>query len=101
MKAIDFPESNFTYTVPQELPNDVDPESFYDLHCYKGVTADGLPLVLSCWEFTDEDIEFIVKNRKIWQMTYATRIAPMTLLCEHPFVEAPETANAETNSPDV
>jgi hypothetical protein len=74
MKPVSFPQQNFTYTVPPGQEDKMQP-----LPCYR----DQLQTV-SLWELTDEEVEWIVTNRKIW-LSQWNEMQP--LQAQRPFAE--------------
>lgn len=45
--------------------------------------------VLTCWEFTDEEIEQLVRTKQVWlrQLTFGGDIQPLAPQVENPFVQ--------------
>lgn len=88
MKPIEFKEQNFTFKKPEGMTE----EQCGDLHAYKGKTEGELPVVISCWEPSQEEIDEIVKTKKIWVwLMIAGTIPPVYIGTDHPFpAEKPE-----------
>lgn len=61
-KPIDFKGSNRILTAPKGQE-----DTCSDLPVY----SDGEKFTLSCWEFTDDEILEIYKNKKLWVWIYA------------------------------
>lgn len=76
MKPIEFEGQNVIYAKDQ-------PE-YNPLPAHRG--PDGT--VTSCWEFNDEDIEHIIKHRKIFisQMTFNKALQPINVFNEAIFL---------------
>lgn len=45
-----------------------------------------IPIIYSCWELTDEEVDFIVKNRKIYAQFIGETHPPFSPVACDPFV---------------
>ena len=61
---VKFPESNFVW---RGHPETEDQNEITDLHTF---TGDDLSFHISKWEFTEEEIEEIQKNKCMWLYVY-------------------------------
>lgn len=77
MKSIDFPEANIAIAKDQPQYN--------TLYCHLGMTPER-PMICKM-ELTDEEIEYIVKNRHVFysQFTFGMNFQPMQIMTIHPF----------------
>lgn len=46
---------------------------------------DGNPVVISCWKFTKEEIEEIVKTGRVWLMLWGVTMPPAFISGQKPF----------------
>ena len=76
-----FPESN-NYLNP---PDGVDVNTCQVLSVWQGPSADGVPLVISCWKPTKEELEQLNRTGRIWLYVWGATMPPVALLTKHPF----------------
>lgn len=81
--GVHFPESNLALRAP--TPEDAAAGTVYTLHVRLYQDLDGAPNVLSCWELTDDEVELIVKTRRIWHNAWGHTVTPMFLTAHDPF----------------
>lgn len=81
MKGIDFPQKNNVLGKPESMTDD----QCYALPVHHYTSNEGFPNVLSCWELTDEDIDNIIKHRKLWSNQVGTTVQPFSIFTEDPF----------------
>ena len=81
MTPIDFPESNFTF----KRPADMTPEECGDLLVFKGLDTLGLPIIISCWELSEEDKIRIAETGKVWLTICGNGMPPVGLGTAKPF----------------
>ena len=74
MTPTSFPEQNFVFTAPENMPECGNLPAF--LH------QGG---VLSCWEISDEELEVIAKTKRIWVNMSTHTIPPTSISVEIPF----------------
>ncbi len=87
MLPITFKETNFTFTKPEGWTD----EQCGDLPVWKGdVPLDNLgntaPAIVSCWQFSKEDLEEIRRTGCIWLSITGKGMPPVSLFTENPFV---------------
>jgi len=88
MMPVDFPAANFTFTKPACMTD----EQCSDLRVWKGDVPDGecsFPVIISCWQFSKEDLEEIAKTGKIWLSVSGQTTPPVSLFTENPFAQQP------------
>lgn len=78
----DFAESN----VVLEKPSTMTAEECSALSAFQGLTADGLPVVISCWKLTAEELAEINRTGRVWLLVYGTAMFPSCVAGEKPFV---------------
>lgn len=76
-----FKESNFTFTKPKGMTD----EQCMDLPVFKGIDTDGNPVIISCWKFSKEDLEEILKTGQIYLQIAGHGMPPVRLFTESPF----------------
>ena len=57
------------------------------LPVHQGHLQSGLPVVISCWKITKEELEELHKTGRVWLMVLGVAMPPVTLSTEIPFVE--------------
>lgn len=78
-----FDESNFVY----DTPKGVDPEDIVPLACYVQAQP---PLTISCWKFTKEELDEIIKTGRVWVYIYGHPIPPLAVGGYLPFEQTNE-----------
>lgn len=81
MRGVSFPQQNNILGKPENMTDD----ECYGLPVHHYVTDRGFPAIISCWELTDEDIEQIIKTRRIWANTLGKTLSPFSLHSYSPF----------------
>jgi hypothetical protein len=76
MKAIRTDKSNDTLKAPP------DSENVYDLPITRIVFEDGVNAVESCWEISPEEMEIILKTKKIYFTCFGVTHPPIILKAE-------------------
>lgn len=90
MLAVTFPQANFTFLKPAGMTD----EQCSDLHVWRGMATiddDGTkaPAIISCWQFSKEDLEEIAKTGRMWLSISGEAMPPVSLFTETPFEEPP------------
>lgn len=80
MKSLHFDEANNVFVAPKGME-----ESVFDLHVYKENTDDGVPIILSCWEPSEEEIQYILEHKKVWLWIYGVGMPPVSVDGRYPF----------------
>jgi hypothetical protein len=76
-----FKEANQVFDKPETMSH----EECQALDTFRGVTEDGLPVVISCWKCTKEELEEINKTGRVWCFLYGAGIQPHALSGQNPF----------------
>lgn len=94
MRPTDFAEANLTLTAPPGMGEDkCEPLRVCST---SAPYADGtvLPVVVSCWELSDEDLAALAKSRRLWLLVWGSSMPPVRLDVETPFVPVVLDGNA-------
>lgn len=89
MLPTDFPQANFTFTKPQGFTD----EECSDLRVFKGTDPTNVPVIISAWQPSKEDIEAINAGKPIYLQIVGYGMPPVALYTENPF-EAHEQETA-------
>lgn len=95
MKPIDFPQRNNILAKPEAMTDD----QCTGLPCHhwlmpmdddKGDTENTTeistyPAIFSCWEFSDEELEEVIRTKKVWVNKMGRTLAPFSLFTTNPF----------------
>lgn len=81
MKCIKFPETNLVVAENQE--------EFETIYTHHGKTPDpqDWPVFTVCMELTDDEVQELVKTKKIWYQQIGTQVAPFSLHITKPHLE--------------
>jgi hypothetical protein len=86
MLPTSFKGSNFVFTKPQGWTD----EQCMDLPVFKGNAKDEdgseIPVIISCWRMSKEDLEEIQKTGCVYLSITGTGMPPVSLFTESPFV---------------
>lgn len=86
MLPISFDGQNFIFTKPRGWSD----EQCMDLPVFKGTASDeagfAIPVIISCWKFSKEDLEEIQKTGCIYLSITGTGMPPVSLFTENPFI---------------
>ncbi len=83
MPAVDFPEANFTFSKPSDMTD----EQCMPLQVWRGLDANGYPLIISKWTLSAEDLAEIQKTGSIYLIITGTGMPPVSLSVETPFIK--------------
>jgi hypothetical protein len=78
-----FKGGNLVFTKPRGWTD----EQCMDLPVFKGLNTDGIPVIISCWKFSKEDLELIKKTGEIYLSITGQGMPPVSLFTENPFSE--------------
>lgn len=81
MTPVGFEQANGTLTA---APNSV--VRVQDLPVAIVQTKEGLAAIVSCWELDDQEIEDLVKTRRLWLSVAGTGMPPISPATRSPFV---------------
>lgn len=76
-----FNEENATLDAPPGMEN-CDP-----LPVYCGRCTNGHPMIVSCWKFTEDEIEEIKRTGRLWLVVHGSVMVPVSLTGTYPFAE--------------
>ena len=76
-----FTEANQIYDKPESMSYD----ECEALNTFIGLSADGVPVIISCWKPTREELNEINKTGRIWCFHYGTILPPHALAGNNPF----------------
>ena len=76
-----FEESNIVFDKPPSMTVDeCEPAC-----AWKGRSADGQPLIITCWKMTLEEREEFLRTGRIWCFHFGNQLQPHALDIKHPF----------------
>jgi len=78
-----FDESNCVL----DKPPDMDRGKCEALSVWRGMSNDQIPMVVSCWKLTRDEVEELVKTGRIWLTVIGTTMPPVYLGVPSPFEE--------------
>ncbi len=81
MTPTSFAESNRALGRPRDMTE----EQCEPLSVYVGVRSDELPVVISCWKLTPEELEEINRTGRVWLHVIGRSMPPVILQVETPF----------------
>ena len=73
---------NFTFSKPSSMTD----EECAPLHVWKGNDTAGSPVIISCWQFSKEDLEEIARTGRMYLTICGQGMPPVSLQTESPFV---------------
>lgn len=81
MVSASFPQSTHALSRPEDMTADeCDPLSV--ANC---VDPTGVPMVISCWKLTKEELEEFNRTGRIWLFIFGTTMPPVALSANSPF----------------
>jgi hypothetical protein len=83
MEACSFEESNVVLGRPQSMTD----EQCGPLSVWRGVCADGVPRVISCFKLTKDELEQINRTGRVWLFVIGETMPPVALQTAHPWKE--------------
>jgi hypothetical protein len=81
VKPVDFPESNLTLGPPKGWTE----EQCSVIKAWRGKDSDGRPVVLTCWELTDEEIGALMLGEKLYLRVLGETTPPVGIQVGSPF----------------
>jgi len=66
-------------------PSDMTEEQCVPLSVLNGLTPDGLPVIVSCWKLTQEEVAEFQRTGRIWLTVYGAGMPPVCLDAKKPF----------------
>ncbi len=80
-----FEGSNAVLDAPEGCPVPVGP-----INVCRAVNEDGIPTVITCWKLTQEDLDEIIRTKRVWLGAMGLSMPPVWLSGERPKLEARE-----------
>lgn len=81
MVPASFDESTHFLSKPPSLTHD----ECEPLSVCRTQTDDGVPLLISCWKITKEEVEEFSRTGRIWLYIWGSGMPPVSLSAIHPF----------------
>lgn len=81
MVPCDFDESNCL----MDTPADMSCEECVPLSVYRGSSTDGLPIVISCWKLTKDELEEFQRTGRVWLYVVGHSMPPVSVEVKNPF----------------
>lgn len=82
MTPTSFPESNNYF----DKPNDMTEEQCGVLSTFQGNDINGLPVIISCWKPSKEELEEINRTGRVWVFHYGGYLQPHAVSGTNPFI---------------
>lgn len=83
IKPISFAQANRKFGPPEGMTE----EQCGELHAFVGADPNGVPVIISCFELSDEDIETLKKTKVLWLWVFGQGMPPVAITSEKPFNE--------------
>lgn len=83
MVPANFDESNAVLAKPEDMTHD----ECECLSVYRGPNSDGVPIVISCWKVTAEELEEIKRTGRVWLGIVGHTMPPAWISGLTPFKE--------------
>lgn len=81
MIPVQFKEANFTFTKPDNMTD----EQCMSLPVFRGKDQGGIPVIISCWKLSKEDLDDINKTGQIYLSIAGDGMPPVSIFTENPF----------------
>ena len=86
MMPTELDQMNLAFSKLQDMTD----EECAPLHVFKGKDTLGMPVIISCWTLSKEDLEEIQRSGKIYLTICGTGMPPVSLQVESPFLTPSE-----------
>jgi hypothetical protein len=83
MVPVAFDEENAILDVPAQLASQYEPLPIY----FSPAEGNHLPMIVSCWKITKEELEEIQRTGRIWVVAVGNTMQPLKLMGDNPFEE--------------
>lgn len=83
MISASFSQSNAALSKPADMPVD----ECHALSVWRGRQNNGLPIVVSCWKLTQEELEEFQRTGRIWLIVAGVTMPPVSLTAQFPWSE--------------
>lgn len=81
MVPTSFAEENIVLDKPPELTYD----QCEAINAFRGHSTVGLPITITCWKPTRDELEEIQRTGRVWLLTYGFVVPPSIVLGLYPF----------------
>lgn len=81
MVPASFDESNAVLGKPEGMTDEQCPP----LSVLRVMSSDSIPLVISCWKLTKEEVEELLKTGRLWLIIYGMTMPPVALTVNKPW----------------
>ena len=87
MNYIDFPEANTTFVRPADMQDTCGDLKVLRAIEFLGEKKEEFPVIISCWQLTDDDLENLMKNgSKVWLHVTGNGMPPVRIHTDDPFI---------------
>ena len=76
-----FEQSNHVIDKPDSMTR----EDCDALSVFQGTDQNGLPVMISCWKLTTQELEEINQTGRVWLWVFGGGMQPVSLTTEHPW----------------
>ena len=76
-----FEESNAVLEKPKGMSEDL----CEALSVFVGASSDGVPVVVSCWKLTKDEVDTLIRTGRVWMVIVGHSMQPAFLTAESPF----------------
>lgn len=83
MIATAFNEDNIVLHPPEGVSSD----EVQALSAFRGINSKGVPVIVSCWKVTDEELQSIIEHRKVWLVIAGNTMPPASVEGISPFIQ--------------
>lgn len=81
MLPVTFEEQNLIFV----KPGDMTEEQCGSLPVWAGKDADGVPVIISCWQPSREDLQELMETGRLWLVVTGSVQPPVRITTENPF----------------
>lgn len=93
MLPVTFPEQNIVLGKPDNMTD----EECMSLPAWRGRNSDGLPVIISKWKLSKEDLDEINRTGEVWLQIVGPAMPPASVFTEYPFIY-PDNQNSTNES---
>lgn len=81
MIRTNFPESNVIISPPEGMTED---EAGGSAFAYKGISENGVPLIITCWKPTLDEIDNMMEGGRVWLVVMGHIVSPAVVTAINP-----------------
>ncbi len=89
MEPVNFPESNHIFKKPDGLTE----EQCGSVHALLGIDQKGVPVTITCWKLSRDEIDTIIETGIIWSYHWGHALQPNALGVKNPFRDNNDTSS--------